>query len=118
LKIISSYFAKEIPKEINDCVALDYNSLGSEYPFQISGYSLDTLGIALWSWQTLNDFATSIKKVITLGNDTDTFASVTGTIVGCYYGYNGIPEKWKEKIINKELIKKTAETLYDKKYIE
>jgi len=75
---------------------------------------LDTLGIALWSWQTSEDFETSIKKVIALGNDTDTFAAVTGAIVGCYYGYAGIPEKWRDKVINKEIIIKFAEHLFEK----
>lgn len=114
LNLVSSYFSKEIPKEINDCLIVDYNSLGSEYPFQISGYSLDTLRIALWSWQTSEDFMGSIKKVITLGNDTDTFAAVTGALTGCYYGYAGIPDGWREKVMNKENIIKIAELLFDK----
>lgn len=108
LQFISSYFSKEIPKEINDCLTLDYQSLGNEYPFQVSGHSLDTLRIALWSWQTSDNFETSIKKVITLGNDTDTFGAVTGSLAGCYYGYAEIPDRWKRKVIKGNYIKSLA----------
>lgn len=114
LKSISAYYSKEIPTEINDCLIIDYNSLGDQYPFQISGYSLDTLRIALWSWLTSENYVTSIKKVIMLGNDTDTFAAITGSLTGCYYGYTGMPEGWRQTVINKDTIGRLSKLLFEK----
>lgn len=114
LKLILDYFSDEVPNGIYDCLRIDYSSVSEEYCYPISGYSLDTLKIAIWSWQTSENFETSIKKVIMLGNDTDTFASVTGAITGCYFGYNNIPEKWRNKIMDKDLIGKISEDLFNK----
>jgi ADP-ribosylglycohydrolase len=72
----------------------------------VSGYSLDTLRIALWGFLTTDNFRDAIIKVISLGNDTDTFAAVTGALAGACYGYEKIPNNWKNVIISHQPIRK------------
>ncbi len=115
LSFILEYFEEEMPVEIIRCLTFDYKSLGDKYLLPISGYSLDTLGIALWSWQTSENFEESIRKVVMLGNDTDTFGAVTGAITGCYYGFDEIPDKWKGKVMKVDDITKIAETIFEKR---
>ena len=99
------------PDEIKELLALDF-SRSSKYSWNVSGYSLDTLRIAIWSWQHSTSFGESIEQVIRLGDDTDTFAAVTGAITGTEYGYGAIPETWRDTIINKEWILSLADSLY------
>lgn len=113
-RLVANSFSDKMPGEIRDCLTADYQKIGSKYPFPISGYSLDTLRIAIWSWQTSNDYEESIMKVVLLGNDTDTFAAVTGALVGCYYGQQSIPQKWLQKLMRKDDIIEIAEHLYQK----
>jgi ADP-ribosyl-[dinitrogen reductase] hydrolase len=86
-----------------------------KYLYPISGYSLDTLRIAIWALFNASDFDDAMKKVIRLGADTDTFGAVTGALLGAYYGYDEIPEKWKQEISNYKHINQLANDLYERK---
>lgn len=44
-----------------------------------------------------------------LGNDADTTGAVYGQLAGAYYGEDGIPEEWREKIAIREVINKLAD---------
>lgn len=106
-KILELY--PDIPEELKAVLETDFHTIQEE-ELPISGYSLDTLRIALWSFLETVSFADSVKKVILLGGDTDTFAAVTGAITGAYYGYEGIPEEWR-KVINHQRIEEIAKRL-------
>ena len=41
------------------------------------------------------DYNSTILKAVNLGNDTDTIAAITGSLLGIYYGLNSIKDKWK-----------------------
>ncbi|MBL8290985.1 MAG: ADP-ribosylglycohydrolase family protein, partial [Bryobacterales bacterium] len=43
-----------------------------------------------------------------LGDDADTTAAVFGQLAGAYYGVQGIPREWVEKLAMRELIEETA----------
>jgi ADP-ribosyl-[dinitrogen reductase] hydrolase len=49
---------------------------------------------------------------VNLGDDADTTGAVYGQIAGAFYGINGIPQKWRDKIAMKKLIEGYAENLY------
>ncbi len=101
------------PDEIKKIFEIDYDSM-KEFNHNISGYSVDTLKIALWSWLTSENYLESIKKVVLLGDDADTFGAVTGAITGCYWGYNSIPTEYKLPIIKHDYIVNLAEKLHEK----
>lgn len=75
------------------------------------GYCVYTLEAALWAFLNTDNFKDGLKKVVALGDDTDTTGAVYGQIAGAYYGLNAIP--WTDKITWTEKIHKLAEELYN-----
>ncbi len=55
----------------------------------------------------------ALKKAASIGGDTDTIASITGSILGAYKGYLSFPKRWGKDIlqINNLEIEKTAEKI-------
>lgn len=86
------------------------------------GYVVHTLEAAIWCLGNTTSFKEAVLKAVNLGEDTDTVASVTGSLAGMYYKMDGIPEEWLEKIVRKqdidELIKKFCEYCANKAIIE
>ena len=75
-----------------------------EEKIKSSGYVVDSLEAALWCLLTTNSYEESVLKAVNLGSDTDTVAAIAGGLAGIYYGYESIPEKWKEKIARREWV--------------
>ena len=48
---------------------------------------------------------------VNLGDDADTTGAVTGQIAGAYYGYNAIPQHWKDKLRHHDMIVELAEKI-------
>jgi len=74
-----------------------------------SGYVVDTLEAAIWSFLGTDNYRDCILKAVNLGHDTDTIAAVAGGLAGIYYGYEAIPEKWREGLIRSEYIRKLCD---------
>lgn len=68
------------------------------------GYIVDTLEAAVWCLLTTNSYKEAVLKAVNLGDDTDTLAAVTGGLAGALYGYDAIPQEWKEMLIRREYI--------------
>ena len=68
------------------------------------GYVVNTLEAALWCLLTTNNYKDCVLKAVNLGDDTDTTAAVTGGLAGLLYGYDAIPDKWKDTLIKREYI--------------
>jgi len=49
---------------------------------------------ALWALRAAPDFATVLRRVIDLGDDTDTVAAIAGGLAGAVLGIVGIPMRW------------------------
>ncbi|WP_427980269.1 ADP-ribosylglycohydrolase family protein [Agarivorans sp.] len=77
-----------------------------------SGYVVDSLEAALWCFAHSNNFKQAILMATNLGDDADTTAAICGQIAGAYYGLDGIPSQWQEKITMAEEILQLAEQLY------
>lgn len=67
-----------------------------------SGYVFDTLVCALWCFINTSTFEDAVCEAANLGGDADTIAAITGGIAGVYYGYDSIPDRWKDKILVKD----------------
>ncbi len=59
-----------------------------------------------------NSFEEAVIYAISLGGDTDTIGAMTGAISGAYLGVEAIPQKWQEKLENREYIASLAEKLW------
>jgi len=77
-----------------------------------SGYVVESLEAALWSFYTTDSFGDAILRAVNLGDDADTTAAVTGQIAGAFYGETGIPSSWLEKLVMREEIGLLAEGLF------
>ena len=77
-----------------------------------SGYVVHTLEAALWAFHGTNNFRDGALKVVNLGEDADTTGAVYGQIAGAYYGADGIPAEWRDKLAMRELIEQRAAELH------
>lgn len=78
-----------------------------------SGYVIDSLEASLWAFWNTDNFRDAILLAANLGDDADTVAAITGQIAGAFYGLDGIPDDWVQKIAKKDRILKLAEDLYN-----
>lgn len=76
-----------------------------------SGYVVDCLEAAIWSFDTTDSFDKAVLKAANLGDDADTTAAVCGQIAGAYYGVSGIPERWSDRVAMRSEIIEYAEAL-------
>ena len=74
-----------------------------------SGYVVDTLEAALWCLLTTDSYRECVLKAVNLGGDTDTVAAVAGGLAGAMYGYEGIPQAWRDTLIKREWIEEMCE---------
>ena len=83
------------------------NLPGSE--IKSTGYVVDTLEAALWCLLTTDNYKDCVLKAVNLGGDTDTIAAVAGGLAGALYGYDSIPEEWRNTLIKREYIEEMCE---------
>lgn len=79
---------------------------------QGSGYVVKSLEAAMWAFNKTDNFEQGALMAVNLGDDADTTGAVYGQIAGAYYGIEGIPEKWRDKLAMRPLIEEFAEKLY------
>ena len=94
--------------------AIARGSFAVKEPPQIrgSGYVIHTLEAALWAFHGTDNFRDGALKVVNLGEDADTTGAVYGQIAGAYYGAEGIPAEWRDKLAMRELIEQRAAELH------
>lgn len=78
-----------------------------------TGYVVASLEAALWSFWATDSFEAAILKAVNLGDDADTTGAVCGQIAGAFYGVDGIPHEWLEKVVMREQIADLADRLLD-----
>jgi len=79
-----------------------------------SGYAVASLEAALWCFHTTSTFEAAVLGAANLGEDADTTAAIVGQVAGAFYGVQGIPATWLEKLHMREEIMATAEHLYER----
>jgi ADP-ribosyl-[dinitrogen reductase] hydrolase len=77
-----------------------------------SGYVVDSLEAALWSFLGAASFKDAVLRAANLGDDADTTAAVCGQVAGAYWGESGIPADWLKKLAMAEEIRDLADRLY------
>ena len=99
------------------CAEIDEIAAGSfkrKEPPEIvgSGYVVKSLEAALWAFYHSTDFRDGCLEAVNLGDDADTTAAIYGQIAGAYYGVDGIPAEWRERVAMGELIIELADGLW------
>ena len=75
------------------------------------GYVISTLETALWCFHQAGSYQEAILMTVNVGDDADTTAAVCGQIAGAYYGYDGIPQSWRNALYMQAEIADMAEQL-------
>lgn len=81
----------------------------AEKEIRSTGYVVDTLEAALWCLMTTSTYAECVLKAVNLGDDTDTVAAIAGGLAGALYGYDSIPQDWRNTLIKREYIEEMCE---------
>ena len=79
-----------------------------------SGYVVDSLEAAVWSLITTETLEEALLKAVNLGDDSDTVGAIAGGLAALYYGYENVPDVWKENIIKEEEIVTLCESMEEK----
>ena len=80
--------------------------------YKVNGIIFDTLEAAVWCLLTTNNYKDCVLKAVNLGRDTDTVAAIAGGLAGALYGYEAIPQKWRNTLIKREYIETMCEQAY------
>ena len=75
---------------------------------------LDSLEAAVWSLITTETLEEALLKAVNLGDDSDTVGAIAGGLAALYYGYENVPDVWKEHIIKEEEIVTLCESMEEK----
>lgn len=78
-----------------------------------TGYVVDSLQAALWSFYHSTSFEQAILTAANLGDDADTTAAVCGQVAGAFYGISAIPNEWLEKLALREFMIDLARRLFE-----
>lgn len=76
-----------------------------------SGYVIDSLEAALWCFYSTSNYRDTVLKAANLGDDADTTAAICGQIAGAFYGVNGIPDSWRNKVAMKDTMLQLSNSL-------
>ena len=76
-------------------------------------YVVASLEIALWWFFKFNSFEEWMIHIVNLWSDADTNACIYWYLAWAYYWYDSIPDRRKNNVTNKELIKEITEKLYN-----
>jgi ADP-ribosyl-[dinitrogen reductase] hydrolase len=83
----------------------------SERNIRGSGYVVQSLEAAMWAFARTDTFEGAILAAANLGDDADTTAAVCGQVAGAYYGEQGIPPRWLERLALRPKIATLADQL-------
>lgn len=109
-KIYGEKFADE--RALRECISMrsleiDFQSGKVSYRPQkeeniaSDGYVVNTLDAAIWCLITTDSYEECVLKAVNLGGDTDTTAAVAGGLAGALYGYEAIPQEWKNTLLKR-----------------
>jgi ADP-ribosyl-[dinitrogen reductase] hydrolase len=75
------------------------------------GYVMNTLKASMYCFLATENYQDATLMAVNLGNDADTTAAVTGGLAGLYYGFESIPQKWRDEIKKSKYIKALCDRL-------
>ena len=90
----------------NDITSLDLQNETS------MGYTLKTLGAALWSYWHAETFQEGLLKVVRAGGDADTNAAVACAVLGAKFGFESIPQEYVDGLVYKDQLDNVISGMY------
>jgi ADP-ribosyl-[dinitrogen reductase] hydrolase len=78
-----------------------------------TGYAVASLEAALWCFHHTTSFESAVLQAANLGEDADTTAAIVGQLAGAFYGLEGIPAHWRQRLHMAGEIISYADRLFD-----
>lgn len=75
------------------------------------GFVLDTIKSVLKAISESTSYEEVVKKCVAYGEDTDTTAAIAGGLAGIIYGYDSIPKRWIDNLLEKEKVDELLQKL-------
>lgn len=67
----------------------------------VSGYALHSVPFAILAWHRhFGDYPGTVEAAIRCGGDADTIAAIAGALAGISVGSGGIPQQWRDRLID------------------
>jgi ADP-ribosylglycohydrolase len=99
---VRAFFKNEpLHPALDPIVAGEYQNKKEE-EISNSGYVIDSLESALWSFYHTSTFKDAVLKAVNLGDDADTVGAITGQLAGACYGMHTIPDVWILELARKD----------------
>jgi ADP-ribosyl-[dinitrogen reductase] hydrolase len=80
-------------------------------PSGYAGYVVECLEAAVWCCLCGDSLETILVDVVNLAGESDTIAAVAGGAAGACYGASAIPQRWIEKLYQRERLEQVSERL-------
>ncbi len=96
--------------EVSDYVLSD-DSVWQE--LKTWGYVKHTFHAAMWAARNSSSFEECVLLAVNLKGDADTMGAVAGQIAGAMYGYEAIPERWRNTLLWHDQLVTLASKLHD-----
>lgn len=69
-----------------------------------SGWVVQSLEAALWTFHDARNFEEAVLKAVNLGDDADTTGAICGQLAGAFWGEEGIPESLRAGLARMDMI--------------
>jgi ADP-ribosylglycohydrolase len=98
------------------CQEIDSVAAGSfkhKQPPEIrgTGWVVHSIEAALWAFHNSTSYEEGCLKAANLGEDADTTACIYGQLAGAFYGEDGLPQRWRQRVVKREWIEGFADDL-------
>ncbi len=102
-----------LPREGGEELEYLVEAAGSPRPIDgpDQGFCLFTAGIALQALVRETELETELRRVVSLGGDTDTNAAVAGALLGARDGEGALPPAWTSRLLDADAIRAEAQAL-------
>ncbi len=102
---IANKYDTRIAEYVDLSLTSDISHLNLQDEYSV-GYTLRCLSAALWAYWHADTFVDGLLAVVRAGGDADTNAAVACSILGAKYGYDSIPDEYKEGLIYRDQLDK------------
>lgn len=107
------------PEELNELTQFDaifqpQFSLTPRSDIKSTGYVVDTIVACVWCALKTTNIDSAIILAVNLGDDTDTIASITGTIASCLHQNQSVNSQWKSQLRNQALLNRIIKPFVEK----
>lgn len=91
-------------RDVNKTFGTEYGWVKHLQAPKSTGFVVDTFFAVMWAVLNSKSYEDCVLKAVNLGNDTDTAAAIAGGWAGIIYGYENIPQSWRNTLRGKRLI--------------